>query len=204
MHHCKRVGQCMKNDEALLLPARHRDFISEVYANAFQFPSLTVSEKDIPSSRWLLSRLYVSEVHCRQRRYGTVLFHKGCDMIQALCTALGKSQVVQRQAECELMSEDTEQASPPNSEKQVQTVALYLNNKLHDRARTINASFNEPPEKIRTVNILNMMENTNSSLVKFLQPVCKELFQENLWKMTQEHSAILCSVCAPVLHKHNS
>ena len=31
----KRVGQCMKNDEALLLSALHRDFISEVYTNVF-------------------------------------------------------------------------------------------------------------------------------------------------------------------------
>ena len=146
----KKVGQCMKNDEAMLLTVLHRDFVSEL------------SEKGIPNSRWLLSKLYMYfednlEVHCRQRCYGTVVFHKGCDMIQALCTALGKSQNIRHQAEHQLeskVSAETEPSSPLNIEKQVQTVALFLNNKLHERARTINASFNESPEKISTVNPL--------------------------------------------------
>ena len=85
------------------------------------------------------------------------------------------------------MSEDTEQSSPPNIEKQVQTVAMYLNTKLHDRARTINASFNEAPEKIRTVNIRNMMENTDSSLVKFLQLLTQSVRQGRR-KLFQEKS----------------
>ncbi len=32
------------------------------------------------------------EVHCRHRRYGTILFHKNCDLVSALSIALGKRQ----------------------------------------------------------------------------------------------------------------
>ena len=86
----------MKVDEAMLLPTLHKELATEAFANAHHFPQVggDLSEEDIPSSHWLLSQLYLYfedklEVHCRHRRYGTLLFHRSCDLIQALSTALG-------------------------------------------------------------------------------------------------------------------
>ena len=80
-------------DEALLLPTLHKELANEVLANAIIFPHLDVSEQDIPTTRWLLSRLHLYfenrlEAQCRHRCYGTLLFHKRCDLVQALSMAL--------------------------------------------------------------------------------------------------------------------
>ena len=59
------------------------------------FSSVNFSESDIPSSRWLLSHLNLHfedmiEVQCRQRRYGTLVYHKNCDLVHALSSVLGR------------------------------------------------------------------------------------------------------------------
>ena len=96
---CKKVGEHMIADEALLLPTLHKELANEVLANAIIFPHLDVSEQDIPTTRWLLSRLHLYfenqlEAQCRHRCYGTLLFHKRCDLVQALSMALGKNEYV--------------------------------------------------------------------------------------------------------------
>ena len=53
---CKKVGEHMIADEALLLPTLHKELANEVLADAIIFPHLDVSEQDIPTTRWLLSR----------------------------------------------------------------------------------------------------------------------------------------------------
>ena len=91
---CKRVGETMKADEAMLLPTLHKEFIHEIHSNLANFPNVGVVHKDdIPPSRWLLSRLYfyfegMIEVQCHQKCKGTLIYHKSCDFIQALTTAL--------------------------------------------------------------------------------------------------------------------
>ena len=92
------VGEQMKADEALLLPKLQKEFTREIYAYTASFVNVSVCESDIPSSRWLLSQLHVHfenmlEAQCRQRRYGTLIYHKSCDLIHALSSALGKGQI---------------------------------------------------------------------------------------------------------------
>ena len=82
-----------------VLPTLHKELANEVLANAIIFPHLDVSEQDIPTTRWLLSRLHLYfenqlEAQCRHRCYGTLLFHKRCDLVQALSMALGKNEYV--------------------------------------------------------------------------------------------------------------
>ena len=87
------VGEQMKADEALLLPKLQKEFTREIYAYTASFVNVSACESDIPSSRWLLSQLHVHfenmlEVQSRQRRYGTLIYHKSCDLIHALSSAL--------------------------------------------------------------------------------------------------------------------
>ena len=68
------MGEHMIADEALLLPTLHTQLANEVLANATLFPQFNVSERDIPTTRWLLSRLHLYfenqlEAQCRHRRY---------------------------------------------------------------------------------------------------------------------------------------
>ena len=77
------------------------------------------------------------EVHCRHRRYGTILFHKNCDLVSALSIALGKRlspKVKHEQAEIHDSVHDSESTSINNS---VITVAKYLNGILQERVRTV-------------------------------------------------------------------
>ena len=97
----KTFGEQMKADEAILLPKMHKDFVQEIYANIGPFSNsvhvhVHVCQSGIPTTRWLLSRLHLYfdnmlEVQCRHRRYGTLVYHNSCDLVQALSSALGKS-----------------------------------------------------------------------------------------------------------------
>ncbi len=182
----KKVGERMKADVAMLLPALHNELAYEAFANVSMFPQVSdLSERDIPTSRWLLSLLHLYfedklEVQCRHRRYGTLLFHTECDLIQALSTALGQSQNMQKRADRladEQASDHSEHLTPPAVEEQVQTVALYLNDKLHNRARALNASYNETPEHVASINLTSVMANTDPVLVSFLTTMTQSVRQ---------------------------
>jgi len=87
----------MKVDEAMLLPSLYKDFVNDVHAKLALFTSVNMSDSDIPTSCWLLLCLHMHfenmlEVQCRHRRYGTLVYHKSCDLVNALSTALGKSE----------------------------------------------------------------------------------------------------------------
>ena len=92
----KFVAGKMKNDEAILLPNLYRDFMHELQAHKAYFPQVNACEIDTPSCRWFLSHLHgyfenVLEVQCRHKHYGTLLYHKHCDLIHALSLALGRA-----------------------------------------------------------------------------------------------------------------
>ena len=84
----KRLAERMRSDEATLLPLVHREFFNEVHNGALLFPHLTpINDSDIPSTRWLLSWLHSLlgnslQVQCSHKRYGSVLFHKDCDLVK--------------------------------------------------------------------------------------------------------------------------
>lgn len=173
---CTYVGEKMKVDEAMLLPKLHKYFTSKVYANQHAFANVSVCEHDVPSSRWLISHLHLNfenmlEMQCRHRRYGTLLYHKHCDLIQALSSALGKGEI-----KCEHMNkppvEVTQQV--PSLKDQIQNVARHLNKKLHELGTTQRELFNECPH-ISTFNLSDIWSNISEELVTFLslitQPV---------------------------------
>jgi len=50
----------MKSDEAVLLPMVRKQFVDEAFANVSMFPNVgSITERDLPTNRWLLSRLHV-------------------------------------------------------------------------------------------------------------------------------------------------
>ena len=72
---CKKLGECMKKDEALLLPSLHKEFANEAVANLFMFPQASDVPEHIPTSRWLLSQIHLYfgnkiEVICCHKCYG--------------------------------------------------------------------------------------------------------------------------------------
>jgi hypothetical protein len=91
----KRLAELMKSDEAILLPVLYREYCEEIGSSASLLPHLSSTpDLAIPGIRWLLSRLHSLfgdslQVHCKQDRYGSVVFHKDCELIKALSTALG-------------------------------------------------------------------------------------------------------------------
>lgn len=140
----------MKVDEAMLLPKLHKYFTSNINANQHAFANVSVCEHDVPSSRWLISHLHLNfenmlEMQCRHRRYGTLLYHKHCDLIQALSSALEKGEI-----KCEHINKPPVEVTQqePSLKDQIQNVARHLNKKLNELGTTQRELFNECPHSI--------------------------------------------------------
>ena len=196
---CKTFGEQMKADEAILLPKMHKDFVQEIYANIGPFSNsvhvhVHVCQSGIPTTRWLLSRLHLYfdnmlEVQCRHRRYGTLVYHNSCDLVQALSSALGKSDTKTKPTNNEPNTEDQAQqhsTPPPVEQVHVQSVTSYMNTKLHERARVIKSSFDATPESVSSLNLAAALDNVDPELLNFLltmtQPVRqsrRNLFENN-------------------------
>ena len=140
-----KLATALKNDEAMLLPAVHQSFTNEAYSQSANFPSVgVVAPGDVPGTRWLLSRLHSFfgssiEVQCKHKRFGSVIFHKECDLVKALSTALGKAHSLQRQMET-LSSSSSSMSEPPvvpTLEEKINEVAVYTNTKLHEQAKVL-------------------------------------------------------------------
>ncbi len=71
--------------------------------------------------------------------YGSVLFHKGCDLVKALSTALEKNQ---NKLKCQVSKEvsqptDQTEDSQSSMEQQLANVSTYLNEKIHQQAKLL-------------------------------------------------------------------
>ena len=94
------VALAFSKDEVLLLPNVYRDFASKFQDPSNSYPTLIITENDVPSNRWLLSQLHhcfgdMLQVECKHKRYGSLLFHKNCDLLKALSSVLGKNKILQ-------------------------------------------------------------------------------------------------------------
>ena len=199
---CKGLGGKMKDDEATLLPTLHKQFRHDFFSNTDSFPNVCVQEKDVPSTRWLLSQLYAYfegsiEVQCRQKRYGTLVYHKHCDLIQALTTALGKNNSQQSATNSAACDSYAHTCNSPSIEEQTTNVALFLNKKLHARARLLTDSFNESPESIATTDFAEALSSTDPHLMSFLTTLTQSVWQSkrNLFADTGSLSSISPRSC---------
>ena len=95
----KNLIALLKADEAVLLSTLYKSFVDKVYSESTKY-TLCDPRRDstIPQKRWVLSRLYrhfgdILTVTCRHSRYGTLLYHKNCDLVNALSAALGRNKM---------------------------------------------------------------------------------------------------------------
>ena len=135
----------------------------------------------IPGSRWLLSRILqyfegILEIHCRQRRVGTLLFHKDCDLLQAMSIIMGRTTSLQTK---EVTQEQSQLSALPDTgtcnEEQIQTVAKYLNSRLHQKARVLNTKFEGEPELIAGIDLTNAITDTDDVVTDFLTTMTQSI-----------------------------
>ena len=197
---CKRFGEKMKVDEATLLPNLHTQFCEELSSNRVAFPRVSVQD-DIPSSQWLLSQLHTCfegsvEIQCRQKRYGTFIYHKQCDLIQALSTALAKNQ----QSSASSSTGDATYSSHCTCstltiEEQTSNVALFLNSKLY-RAKFLTDAFKDNPESIATTDFAASLSSTDPLLLSFLTTLTQSVrrSKRNLFSDASSSESQHCSI----------
>lgn len=141
-----------------------------------------MQEDDILSCWWLLSQLYACfegniEV---QKRYGTLVYHKHCGLIHALTTALAQNDKPQHSLSVSTTCDNTcssHTCSTLSIEEQTGNVALFLNSKLHERARLCIAAFDENPESIASIDIASALASTDPPLMSFLSTLTQSVRQ---------------------------
>ena len=88
----KNIVTALSRHEAMLLPVAYRQFSQLVH--------LTSEHNcELPSMRWFVSRIHhyfgdTIVLECKHRRFGTIIYHKNCDIVRALSFALGQQQWV--------------------------------------------------------------------------------------------------------------
>ena len=135
----------MKANEAILLSTLYNSFITEAQSEAKNYTLLDPlsAGNKIPQKRWVLSRLHrhfgdILRVTCRHFRYGTVLYHKDCDLLNAISAALGRNKELCSDASKQpgtinvlQVEESIEQTYAYNCgiETQIENVSTHLNPK---------------------------------------------------------------------------
>ena len=179
----------MKADEAMLLSIFYQLFVHTVYTESKHYPALhPIEHKNIPRKRWVLSRLYlhfgdVLTAACKHVCYGTLLFHKKCDLLKALSAALGKGRAYTTDS-CSFSAAQKPQNKSQNTsieaekakcscpiENQTENVSKYLNEIVHKQAKTLITCFQNNPQLYTTFNIASYKEMVDPTLLQFIQQV---------------------------------
>ena len=108
-----------------------RKIIWLMLLDVYGFPCLYENSAHVPT---VYTRPYFSNgqgTRLRQRRYGTLIYHKSCKLIHALSSALGKGEI---RAEINNRHKPNNQHSTPTLVQQMQAVDLHMNTKLHEQA----------------------------------------------------------------------
>ena len=135
------------------LSTLYNSFITEAQSEAKNYTLLDPlsAGNKIPQKRWVLSRLNrhfgnILRVTCRHFRYGTVLYHKDCDLLNAISAALGRNKELCSDASKQpgtinvlQVEESIEQTCAYNCgiETQIEIVSTHLNAKVHELAKTL-------------------------------------------------------------------
>ncbi len=178
------VAEHLKKDEALLLPVVYRGFVDQVGNQAAQFPGLCLTDDEIPSIRWLLTRLHMHlgpllEVQCKHRKYGSVLFRQNGDLVTAVSAALGQSQTIQKHLERQ-HEEDSAlshqlQPDQPTLEQKVEAVSIHINDRLHKQAQALQTAYKDTPGKYKTLNLQTVQDTMDPVLVSFINKITQSI-----------------------------
>ena len=91
-----KLAASMESDQAVLLTKLYHNFFNTIIKESKNYPSLSSTKQTNSSSHcWVLSRLHSIfgeslVIICKHEKYGTLLYHKQCDQVKALSSALGK------------------------------------------------------------------------------------------------------------------
>ena len=133
----------------------------------------------IPTSKWLLHTFYEDklEVQCCHRQYGTMIFHRKCDLRHALSIALGKANTTlsdKTEIQCSVPKENTQSLT---IEQQLKNVANFLNKLIHERGKALNAEFSNCPDKISNFCLSDIIAKTDTNLLTFLHELTTSVRQ---------------------------
>lgn len=152
------IATALSRNEAMLLPVIYRKFCELAHKEAATYHQNPI---ETPSIIWFISKLhhYLGEdvvMECKHRKFGTLLYHKNCDLVSALSRALGQQKVVRH--EYPIPPTPVPEHNPTPTEKQIEAVALHMNTKLHEQSKVIAREFTEP-ECYEKMSILTIMKN---------------------------------------------
>ena len=169
-----RVAEQIQNNEAILLSTVYKQCVTEATSKAnIYLGNDSLKQVDLPSRRWVIARLHMHlgnliEIQCRHKRYGSIILLRNCDLVHALSSALGKSQIGSSDS-----GPDTHSEAPPAQciEDKLDAVATHINKLLQNQARELVAMYKNKPVKYSTFNLDTFKKELNACLLKFMEIV---------------------------------
>ena len=112
---------------------------SQNYTSTSQRHSDIKPELSTPTQRWLLANLCnlfgsTLQIECRHKKYGSVVYRSGCDLLKAVSPALGKLSQNKKQG---LVNDD-------NRSIVIHKVGQYINKKLHKQSKHLVRKYQQP------------------------------------------------------------
>lgn len=200
LHSVLYVAHKFENERAVLLPHVCRVFLREYSPDADPESEniLESGEGTVKfTSRWLLKQLTVylhshMNYKCVHKKFGTILFKKGGDLITSLSWALGTSKF---EANEELQYEHSiGQAQPPNVRKILLEAGNIVNDLIHSE---ITKSTKSDLISMDQLNIEEQINNIDPALWAFIELITRtirktEVTEENAHVKNLRRYYILC------------
>ena len=115
-----------------------------------------------------------------------MVLYKRCELLVVLSNALGKPLTIQRHAQTSndilknQHKQDLEKCSHTLGEETMQ-VAQYLNGKLRTQAKKYSSHFNQNPDKYLTMNIDQLIDGIDETLMGFIEELTKPIRDSTLF-----------------------
>ncbi len=154
----------------MLLPRLYDTFKLEVESVAEKC-EVYKEDQDVPSNTWVRNSLSFLLHHhmaykCTIRKYGTLLYRLGGDLVHALTVALGQGST-------------TLQPIDGNATSMLTKVCKNINSKLHDQANKLIAADSVKPHNIEQLNVDAFIDDLDPTIWKAVclitQPSNKKL-----------------------------
>ena len=186
----------MKANEAILLSTLYHSFLTDLQSEASNYKLLDpLSANKIPQNRWMLSRLHhhfgdILCVACRHFSYGTVLYHKDCDLLNTVSAALGRNKELCREASKQkstISVPKVKDTIPTTSstgtactcncgiDAQIENTATYLNNKVHEVAKTLITRYQDVPKEYTMFSISSYKQLIDPALLLFIEKLTQSV-----------------------------
>lgn len=115
------------------------------------------------------------------KRFGSVLFHKDCNLMKALSSALGKQLVPVSSGPIA----DT-------TEEDVDSVALYLNGMLHEQSKSLTSEYKFSPSNLSNLSLHRLVDNLDPKLLRFIQKLTSARYKKPEAALDHSASEVEC------------